>query len=773
MLKILKGVSLMENEITFTGIVDMILFQNKENGYCVFRVQLAKKIENRESFICTGIVPNIRRDTDYKMKGTIVVHKRYGEQIQLSYVECIVPTSISGIINFFEKKNIPGFGVKTAEKLVEKFGTNLFDIIKNDKGRIAMVIGEKKANKLHDEFMKISEQAAIYSYFNNLGINSNYVRRMIDKFGGNVVAIFESNPYILTKIHGIGFEKADQYAQKYGILPDNMNRLIAGAEYTSYQYELIGHSGFPKEDFIKKMGEILKVDISLCEKALEHILSSNNNTLVEDMIGNTKCIFNRFLYCAEKGIAKRLHELMTKEDDSWDSFADDKIFQAEKICNIQLAESQRKAIKKILGKPVSVITGGPGVGKTTIIRTIINIYSAFGLNIALAAPTGRAAKRMAEATGHYAQTIHRLLGYGKDGTCKYNKETPMDFDVYIIDESSMIDIRIMYALVSAINNGAKVIFVGDVDQLPSVGAGQVLADMIISEKICTARLTEIFRQDEDSKIVVNAHKINNGKMPDLDNDISGDFFFVEANDAENCLNKTIKMIDSSIPNRWQADKMKDIQVLCPMKGGLIGTESMNRSLQYLLNPNIKVWYKQQEIAEKESRGRTLLKEDIEFKKKYPDKIPVVQGKIRLFSIGDKVMQMRNNYEKNVFNGDIGYIEDIDMREETVSVLFDGNEDNFLVSYTFSEFLGEVVLAYACTIHKSQGSEYRIVVIPLMQQHWIMLKRKLLYTGVTRGKEVVILVGEKRSIRTAVRGKDDDFFRYTKLSDFLKEVVSFA
>lgn len=762
----------MENELTFTGVVDMILFQNKENDYCVFRVQLTKKIENRDSFICTGIFPNIRRDTDYKMKGNLVVHKRYGEQIQLTYVECIVPTSTSGIIHFFAKKNIPGFGVKTGEKLVKHFGANLFDIIKNDKGRIAMVIGEKKANKLHEEFMKISEQAAIYSYFNNIGISSNYVRRMIDKFGGNVISMFEENPYILTKIHGIGFEKADQYAKSYGVKTDDMNRLVAGAEYTSYQYELIGHSGFPRNEFLNKMAEILKVDISLCESAINNILAEQKGSLIEDMIGNTKCIFSRSLYYSEKGIARKLKELMS-DDESWESFAEDKIFQAEKICNIHLADSQRSAIRKILGKPVSIITGGPGVGKTTIIRTIINIYSASGLNVALAAPTGRAAKRMSEATGHYAQTIHRLLGYGSDGSCKHNSDNPMEFDVYIIDESSMIDIRIMYALITSITKGAKVIFVGDVDQLPSVGAGQILADMIISEEICTARLTEIFRQDEDSKIVVNAHKINNGKMPDLDNDINGDFFFVEANEAQNCLAKVLKMIEKSIPNRWQADKLKDIQVLCPMKGGLIGTESMNRSLQYLLNPNIKVWYRQQEIAEKESRGKVLTSEDISFKKQYPDKIPVVQGKIRVFSIGDKVMQIRNNYEKNVFNGDVGFIEDIDMVEGTVSVVYDGNDEDSMVNYSFSEFLGEVVLAYACTIHKSQGSEYRIVVIPLMQQHWIMLKRKLLYTGVTRGKEVVILVGEKRSIRTAVRGKDDDFFRYTKLSDFLKEVVPFV
>ncbi|MDQ4061804.1 MAG: ATP-dependent RecD-like DNA helicase, partial [Pseudomonadota bacterium] len=527
-------------------------------------------------------------------------------------------------------------------------------------------------------------------------------------------------------IRGIGFRTADRIAANLGVEKTATMRVRAGISYALAEAMEEGHCGLPIEDLVRLTAELLETPPELVETAMELELASGD--VIADTIEGHRCVFLAGLYGAEKAIAGRLATLAAGKP-PWPAInADKAIPWVEARTGLSLAESQREALSLALSSKVLVITGGPGVGKTTLVNSILKILKAKGVNIALCAPTGRAAKRLAESTQLEAKTVHRLLEVDPmNGGFRRGLGAPIDCELLVVDETSMVDVMLMHALLKAVPDGASLLLVGDVDQLPSVGPGQALADIIASGAVPVVRLTEVFRQAAESRIITNAHRINRGLMPEIEAREGSDFYFVEAGDAEDGLRKLLTLVRERIPRRFGLDPVRDIQVLCPMNRGGLGARSLNLELQAALNP--------------------------------PGELRVERfGWV--FGPGDKVMQVENNYDKDVYNGDLGVVRQIDLMEGEMLVDFEGRE----VAYGFGE-LDELVLAYATTIHKSQGSEYPAVVIPLTTQHYTMLKRNLVYTGVTRGKRLVVLVGQRKALAIAVRGKQVTR-RWSKLQEWL-------
>jgi len=708
------------------GLVDRVTFHNAENGFCVLRV---KARGQRDLITVIGHAAMISAGEFVQASGSWVNDRTHGVQFRAFFLKATAPTTIEGIEKYLGSGMIRGIGPVYAKKLVRAFGESVFDIIEQEPHRLREVtgIGPKRAERIIAGWGEQKVIREIMLFLHSNGVGTSRAVRIYKTYGTDAVRVISENPYRLARdIRGIGFRTADQIAAKLGIGKTAMIRVRAGVSFALAEAMDDGHCGLPEEELVPLTQKLLEVPAELVMTALD--LELQDGTVVADDLDARQCVFLAGLYRAEREIAQRLQAL-TVGNPPWPSIDPDKATPwVEKRTKLTLAESQKEAIRVALASKVVVITGGPGVGKTTLVNSLLKILLAKSVAIALCAPTGRAAKRLSESTGLEAKTIHRLLETDpRTGTFRRNEEAPLDCDLLVVDETSMVDVPLMRALLRAVPDKAALLLVGDVDQLPSVGPGQVLADVIASGAVPVVRLTEVFRQAAESRIIVNAHRINQGQMPELTPIESGDFYFVDAAEAEDGVRKLLAIVQERISKRFGLEPIRDIQVLCPMNRGGLGARSLNIELQNALNP---------------------------------------PGEIRVERFGwtfcprDKVMQVENDYDKDVYNGDLGVVSRIDMEEGELSVDFDGRE----VTYGFGE-LDELVLAYATTIHKSQGSEYPAVVIPLATQHYPMLQRNLVYTGVTRGKRLVVLIGQRKALAIAVKGGRAKR-RWSKLREWL-------
>jgi exodeoxyribonuclease V alpha subunit len=694
------------------GLVDRVTFHNPDNGFCVLRV---KARGQRDQITVLGHAAMISAGEFVQASGAWVNDRTHGIQFRASFLRVTAPTTIEGIEKYLGSGMIRGIGPVYAKKLVRAFGEAVFDVIEQEPPRLREVtgIGPKRAERIIAGWAEQKVIREIMLFLHSNGVGTSRAVRIYKTYGTDAIRLISENPYRLARdIRGIGFRTADQIAAKLGIEKTALIRVRAGISYALAEAMDEGHCGLPTEELLPLAQKLLEVPAELVETALS--LEVQGGTVIADDLDGRRCVFLAGLYRAEREIAAKLKTLAFGEP-PWPSIdADKAIPWVDKRTKLTLADSQREAIRVALSSKVLVITGGPGVGKTTLVNSILKILGAKAVAIGLCAPTGRAAKRLAESTGLEAKTIHRLLEPDpRTGAFRRTEEAPLDCELLVVDETSMVDVPLMRALLRALPDTVALLLVGDVDQLPSVGPGQVLADIITSSAVPVVRLTEVFRQAAESQIIVNAHRINQGLMPDLAALESGDFYFVDAVDADEAVRKLLAIVQERIPKRFGFDPVRDIQVLCPMNRGGLGARSLNIELQKALNP---------------------------------------PGEIRIerfgwtFCLGDKVMQIENDYDREVYNGDLGVVSHIDLEEGEVAVDFDGRD----VIYGFGE-LDELVLAYATTIHKSQGSEYPAVVIPLSVQHYPMLQRNLVYTGVTRGKRLVVLVGQRKALAIAVKG----------------------
>jgi exodeoxyribonuclease V alpha subunit len=717
-------------EIELSGQVERITFTNEENGYTIARV----KIYGRHDLVTVvGYLMSPTPGEILKMRGEWINHPKFGEQFKVTDYKTTVPATVFGIQKYLGSGLIKGLGPVIASRIVKQFGEKTLDVIENEIEKLAMVegIGKKRIAMIQNAWEEQKEIRDVMLFLQSHGIGSGYATKIFKQYGHRSVAVVTENPYRLAMdIFGIGFVIADSIAEKLGFPKDSPLRIEAGIVYVLHQLSDDGNVFYPYEFLVQKCRETLGVERDAIVKALgdlainKQIILEDLNESIEEFKENNKGVYLSKFHLCETGIAARLKTLSAAPKSIRSVNIENALGWVQERLDIRLAENQTKAVRCALENKIMVITGGPGTGKTTIINAILKIYSELKIKILLAAPTGRAAKRMSEATGHEAKTIHRLLEYSfAKGGFQKNEEKPLACDLLILDEVSMIDTVLMHHLTKAIPAFATVILVGDVNQLPSVGAGNILNDIIASGVIPVVELKEIFRQARESKIVVNAHKINNGILPTFEDHVpDSDFYFIQQEDPEKVLQIILELIKDRIPKRFGLDPVDDIQVLTPMHKGLVGAGNLNTELQKNLNPS------QEEII----RGN------------------------RNFRINDKVMQIRNNYDKEVFNGDIGRIVGIRPDENEVTVLFDGRN----VDYEFYE-LDELVLAYAVSVHKSQGSEYPAVIIPILSQHYILLQRNLIYTAVTRGRHLVVMVGTLKALAMGIQN-DKTQRRFTYL-----------
>ena len=726
-----RGSSASENRESVAGQVERVTFHNVDTGFCVARLKVRSR---RDLVTLVGQVPSISPGEWVQATGSWENTARHGLQFKAQQIAVSPPSSTTGVERYLGSGLIRGVGRELAKRLVEAFGDQTLDVIDNHPERLRTVegIGPIRLERILEGWREQREIREIMVFLQSHGVGSARAVRIYKTYGSEAVALVTENPYRLaTDIRGIGFRTADEIARRLGIPEDALIRARAGLTFALSEAVGKGHCALPRGELLTMAQELLGIGDELLEEALARELE--DQLLVEDTIDGEAAVFLPNLWRAEREIAAGLDRLSRKRP-AWS--IDDvaaALAWVEARLELELADSQRDAVAAALAHKVLVITGGPGVGKTTIVNAILKILLAKRVRVALAAPTGRAARRLSESSGQPAKTIHRLLEMDpRKGGFKRGPDRPLECDLLVVDEVSMIDVPLMAALVRALPSHAALLMVGDVDQLPSVGPGQVLADLIGSGSLRVARLTEIFRQAASSRIITNAHRVNSGEMPVLDEDRSPedtDFFFVEAADAEDGERKLVEIVARRIERRWGLDPLTDVQVLCPMNRGGLGTKSVNALLQERLNP------RRHDVGEVERFGT-------------------------LFRAGDKVMQTENDYDKEVFNGDIGRIVGVEAATSEVVVRFEERE----VAFRFGE-LDQLSLAYAISIHKSQGSEYPAVVIPVTMQHFVMLQRNLIYTGMTRGRQLVILVGQTKALGLAVRGRALQR-RYSKLLEHL-------
>ena len=708
------------------GLVERVTFHNEENGFCVLRV---KARGQRELITVLGHAATISAGELVQASGAWINDRIHGVQFKASFLKVAAPTTVEGIEKYLGSGMICGIGPVYARKLVRAFGEAVFEIIEQEPARLREVtgIGPKRAGQIIAGWAEQRVIREIMLFLHSNGVGTSRAVRIYKTYGADAVQLISENPYRLARdIRGIGFVTADQIAGKLGIEKTALIRVRAGISYALAEAMNDGHCGLPADELIPLTQKLLEVPAELVETALG--LELEAGSVIADQVEDWRCIFLAVLYHAEREIAERLRAL-ANGNLPWPWIDPEKAIPwVETRAKIALADSQSRALRTALLSKVLVVTGGPGVGKTTLVNSLLKILIAKGVIVALCAPTGRAAKRLFESTGIEAKTIHRLLETDpRTGSFRRNAEATLECDLLVVDETSMVDVPLMRSVLRALPNRAALLLVGDVDQLPSVGPGQVLADIIASAAVPVVRLTEVFRQAASSRIITNAHRIKQGVMADLAPAEDGDFYFVDAVDPEEGVRKVVAIVRERIPKRFGFDPVRDIQVLCPMNRGGLGARSLNIELQAALNP---------------------------------------PGEIRIerfgwtFCPGDKVMQVENDYDKDVYNGDLGIVSRLDAEEGELAVDFDGRE----VAYAFGE-LDELVLAYATTIHKSQGSEYPAVVIPITTQHYSMLQRNLVYTGVTRGKRLVVLVGQRKALAIAVKGAKTKR-RWSKLREWL-------
>ena len=697
------------------GVVERITYHNLENGFVVLKVLVRGR---RELVTVTGSVPNITVGEEVKVQGNWVNTSKYGLGFKAHYIKTTSPSSLEGIERYLGSGLIRGIGPHYAKRLVKAFGREVFDVIENYSHKLKEVegIGKVRASQIATSFAEQKVVREIMVFLQSHGVSTARATRIYKTYGEEAIKIVSDNPYQLARdIRGIGFLSADKIAQNLGIEEHSIKRARAGINFALLEASNDGHCGLPKEVLLKEAEELLNIPVNVLVEALDAEL--NAGLLVSDLIESKTTIFLASYYVYEKQSAVKLLKL--KGELRYNINISKAIEWAESRLNITLATNQKLAIETVFSAKLCVITGGPGTGKTTIMRVIIDVLRAKQYKISLCAPTGRAAKRLSETTGLEAFTIHRLLKFNPgEGKFEYNENKQFKIDVLIVDEASMIDAQLLYSLLKAIPDHASLILVGDVDQLPSVGAGQVLRDIIDSGVIPTITLNKIFRQGEDSQIISNAYLINQGLLPKLTS--SKDFRFIETDTLEATQTKLLELVSKI--------KDKEMQILCPMQRGSCGARSLNIELQRIINPR-----------------------------------PGIERYGQLFAINDKVMQLENNYDKEVYNGDIGYIRDINYENSKLVISF----DDHLVEYDFDE-LDELTIAYAITIHKSQGSEYPVVIIPITTQAFLMLQKNLLYTGITRGKRMVVLIGQKKAIAMAVRNQKENI-RYTRLKEWMRSL----
>jgi exodeoxyribonuclease V alpha subunit len=710
------------------GSVERVTFHNPENGFCVLKVQVRGK---RDLVVVVGHTPSVGAGEWITASGAWVSDRTHGLQFKAEVLKTTPPTGAEGIEKYLASGQMRGIGPAMAKRIVAAFGDATFDIIEANPERLTEVsgIGPWRAGRIVAGWAEQKAVREIMIFLHAHGVGTARAVRIFKTYGHQAIQVMTEDPYRLARdVRGIGFRTADAIAAKLGMEKTAPQRLRAGVSFALQTATDEGHCALPVAMLASLAQKLLEVEAPLIEAAIAEELQRGEE-VVSDTVGQEPCVFLKGLHGAERAIA---HRLSTRAEGvpPWPAIDIDKALPwVESRTSKTLSASQREAVRLVLSSPVSVMTGGPGVGKTSTLDSLLRILVAKDVRVLLAAPTGRAAKRMTEQTGIEAKTIHRLLEIDpKHGGFSRAEDNPLDCDLLVIDETSMVDVPLMNALTRAIPEHAALLLVGDVDQLPSVGPGQVLTDLIASGRLPVARLTEVFRQAAESRIVVNAHRINQGQMPEpAPKGEESDFYFVEIAEPEEGVRKLIEMVHQRIPRRFGLDPLKDIQVLCPMNRGVLGARNLNHELQRVLNPSPP--------ASVERFGWR-------------------------FSPGDRVMETQNDYDREVFNGDLGTVSRIDEEEGALAVSFEGRE----VIYPYGE-LDTLVPAFATTIHKSQGSEYPAVVIPLTTQHYPMLARNLVYTGVTRGKRLVVIIGQRKALGIAVRGGSMKP-RWTKLKAWL-------
>ena len=753
----------MDEQIVFETTIEDIIFQNKENGYTVCVVEY-----EGEELSCVGEMAGIYVGEEVKIVGTWSTHPIYGRQVKVELIERSMPKTVQGMEKYLASGVIKGIGARTAKKIVKHFGLDTFRIIEEEPLVLAQIngISENKAKEIGEVFHAQYELRKAMLFLQDYGITPTYAIKIYQHYKERTTEVVKNTPYRLVEdIYGIGFRKADEIAAQVGIAREDPHRIRTGILYLLTNNSNNGHTYMPRNILVEESIKLL-----LPETYEEHLrMQSFENPLIDNALielsmnkqiiiknyDNEACVFLAYLYHSEQAVARKLIDLASLYEKNPAIDVEKELAKTQKDLKIELVEEQKEAVRHTLTHGVTVITGGPGTGKTTTINAILHMLEKAGEDVLLAAPTGRAAKRMSEATGMEAQTIHRLLeiGYMREDTNKQmfnrNEENPLEADVIIVDEMSMVDITLMHALLKAVVEGQRLILIGDADQLPSVGAGNVLKDIIKSGRIPVVRLIQIFRQASKSAIVMNAHRINKGEYP-IANEKGTDFFVMKRSIQEEVRDTLIELIMERLPKYQGFDSIKDIQILAPMRKGLLGVNELNKSLQAVLNPHHDL------KPEKEYRGT-------------------------LFRTGDKVMQIKNNYNTpwkilgktgmsidegtGVFNGDCGIITAIKEEEECLVVTFD---DGKVVEYEFNQ-LDELELAYAVTIHKSQGSEYPVVILPIHSGPPMLLSRNLLYTAVTRAKKMVVCVGLVETIQRMV-DNNREIQRYSSLARHLKSML---
>ena len=701
-----------DDQETVSGTVKRIVFNNPENGYHILRVTLDRgKFESTVVGVGLGTLEAGTHITAY---GNWIKDPKYGKQFKAQSIQSRLPTQPDAIEKYLASGIFPGIGKILAARIVKMFGNQIFEVLEKEPQKLAKVRGLSKT--VSDNLVKTwdsqKEESQVTIFLHEFGLSKSVIRRIIKRYGYNTYNAIKENPYqLIENIWGIAFTTADDIAKKVGIERDDPKRIKAGLNYTLQLTAQNGSCGLILSDLLSETEVLLNVPRDAIYQALKEEVQSCD-LVVENQSG-AQAVFLKYYFDLENLVAK-LIKRKNQEPPVFKFNNFQQIFQTiEHNSNIVFSEQQREAIKVACTNKVSIISGGPGVGKTTIINAVLKIFQSQDLEVKLCAPTGTAAKKMGLATGHYASTIHSLLGIDPiRQEMKFDEHNPLECDLLIVDEVSMIDIELMASLMKAIGPSTAVLFVGDKDQLPSIGPGNVLKDLILSKAVEVVFLTEIYRQAQGSRIITVARQILAGNVPNLKSDINDDFFFIETKDPQKCQDYVSLMVTERIPNKFGLNPVRDIQVLAPMKNGLVGINALNEVLQEKLNPKA---------------GQK-----------------VIHG-TRSFSRGDKVIQNRNDYDREVFNGDIGFIHAIDRDNNRLEVDFDGRA----VEYEFED-LDSLDPAFAITIHKSQGSEYQAVVIPLMLQHRIMLQRKLVYTGITRGKGLVVVIGEAEALARAVR-----------------------
>ncbi len=724
--------------VDLTGQIERITYTNPENGYTIAQVKV--RGEKRVVTVVGNLIEPMPGEI-VELQGQWKIHPKYGEQFEVEEYRNTVPATIHGIKKYLGSGLIKGIGPVMAGRVVSRFGKKTLDIIENKINRLSEIdgIGDKRIEMIQTAWKDQKEIRSVMMFLQSHQISAGYATKIFKQYGDRSIAVVTENPFqMATDIFGIGFLTADKIAANIGFSKDSPLRTRAGILYVLNELSSDGHVYFPYPKLIEKCSEILKVDGRLVADGLNQVAADKQIvieaeddvlSLPENQDAGRAVYLSRYHFC-ETGISYMLKRLMATPKSIGPVDARQSVKWVQEQLDFSLADNQKKAILSAVQSKFMVITGGPGTGKTTIIRAVLKIYQKLHVNILLAAPTGRAAKQMSETTGFPAKTIHRMLCFNfHSGEGQKNEQDPLDCDLLIVDEASMVDTVLMHHLLKAVPQEATLVLVGDVNQLPSVGAGNILADIIASHVVPVVRLNEIFRQAQQSQIIMNAHRINNGFLPktDVKNDENTDFYFIDQKSPERVLEIILELAANRIPQKFGIDAIDEIQVLSPMHKGLVGTANLNIELQKRLNPQ---------------------------------KDSILYGNTT-FHCHDKVMQIRNNYDKNVFNGDIGRVVAVNREIREVMVEFDGRK----IAYDFTE-LDEVVPAYAVSIHKSQGSEYPAVIIPVLTQHYILLQRNLIYTAVTRGRRLVILVGTRKALAIAIKN-DKTQQRFTRLKNRLQ------